>query len=81
MLPESARSGDRLKALEDLRNLLADTITATDSARDVAALSARLTDVLTQIAEVKAGQPQKKGTALDEVNERRAARQAKAAGR
>ena len=74
-LVESAASGVRLDALRDLRDLLAKTITATDSARDVAALSRQLTDVLAQIEQAEADKPEQKGTALDELNARRAARE------
>lgn len=52
-LSKAAASGDRLKALVALRDRLAEAIEATESARDVAALSRQLTDVLAQIEEVK----------------------------
>jgi hypothetical protein len=74
-LSESAASGDRLAALRDLRDLLVTTITATDSPRDVAALSRQVTDVLAQIAEVEADAPDQTGTALDELRKRRAERE------
>jgi len=51
-LADVASSGDRLKTLQALRDRLAEEIDRTASARDVAALSARLTDVLEQIAEL-----------------------------
>jgi hypothetical protein len=76
-LVDSAKAGDRLKALEDLRDLLARTIVATESARDVAALSRQLTDVLAKVDEAKAAKPEQKGTVLDEVNARRADRAAR----
>lgn len=80
-LEDTASSGDRLAALEDLRDLLATTIVGTDSARDIAALSGRLTDVLAQIEDVKKATPKAKGTALDELKARRAARSPRAASR
>lgn len=48
-LLSAAESGSRLTALRALRDRLALEIDTTASARDVAALSARLTDVLEQI--------------------------------
>lgn len=78
-LVETAASGNRLAALSDLRDLLATTITSTESARDVAALSRQLADVLTQIEEARKADPEKKGTALDELKARRAARSPRAA--
>ena len=51
-LASAAASGDRLTALQALRDRLATEIDVTVSARDVAALSARLVDVLAQIDDV-----------------------------
>lgn len=80
-LTVSAASGDRLATLRDLRDVLALTIVETDSARDVAALSRQLTDVLEQIDTVLKADPEKKGTALDEISKRIAERQSGAARR
>lgn len=76
-LIESARSGDRGDALRDLRDLLAATIATCDSARDVAALSRQLTDVLKQIEELPAD---REVSASDEIAKRRAARGAGSSG-
>ena len=77
-LPEAAASGNRRSALVSLRDLLARVIAETDSARDVAALSRQLTDVLAQIEEMDAAKPEQEGTPLDELRKRRAAREASA---
>jgi len=76
-----ARTGVRLDTLRALRDVLAIQIKATDSARDVAALSQRLMDVLAQIDTCEKADPVREGTALDEVNARRAAKAAKSPGR
>lgn len=62
-----ASLGDQLKTLEALRDRLAGAIDATTSARDVAMLSSRLTDVMKLIGE----QVPKSRTPLDELRERR----------
>ena len=51
-LEHIAKSGDRLYTLRALRDYLARALDDTDSARDQASLSARLTDVLIQIQEL-----------------------------
>lgn len=70
-LASAAASGDRLRALEALRDVLAQSIVAADPDKR-AALAARLTDVLEQIEKLtpvaKAGDP------VDEIAKRRAAR-------
>ena len=48
-----APKGNELETLKVLRDRLAATIDETDSARDVAALSRQMTDVLERIEEVK----------------------------
>jgi hypothetical protein len=78
-LLESAKSGDQLQTLRDLRDLVARALVETDSARDVAALSRQMTDVLSRIEAVEKAAPEKKGTALDELQNRRAARKPGAA--
>lgn len=51
-LSSVAASGSRLDTLRALRDYLAEALDNTLSARDQAALSARLTDVLAQIEEL-----------------------------
>ena len=51
-LESIAKAGDRLATLRALRDYLARALDDTDSARDQASLSARLTDVLIQIQEL-----------------------------
>lgn len=76
MLTESARSGDRLQTLRDLRDLLAGQITSCESLRDLAALSGRLQSVLEQIADLE---PKKsEGDGIDEIAQRRASRRPRA---
>lgn len=76
-LASSARSGDRLAALRDLRNLLARQIQKCESPRDLAALSGRLQSVLAEIAQLEPAKP--KGDSIDEIAQRRAAGGAKPA--
>jgi hypothetical protein len=64
-----AATGDTGATLRALRDVLARQIDACESGRDLAALSARMTDVLERIAALPA---EKKGTALDELARRRA---------
>lgn len=69
-ITEAASSGDRLKTLESLRDTIASRIEDSESARDVAALSGQLTQVLKQIEElVKASGA--KGSKVDELAARR----------
>jgi len=72
----AASSGDQLRTLEALRDRLAGEIDVCESPRDLASLSARMVDVLAQIKLAVAAQPEQKGTALDELQRRRAARSA-----
>jgi hypothetical protein len=72
-LPTVAASGDHLATLEALRGVLAEAIVLSDSARDVAALSARLTEVLAAIEKVR-GQAPAAVSAVDQIAERRARR-------
>ena len=78
-LTAAAASGDRVSTLAALRDLLADEIERSESSRDVAALSRQLTMVMGEIAEL-APPAEKKGTPLDELRERRAARGTAAKG-
>lgn len=73
-LVESASSGDRVRALRDLRDHLAVSIEGCDSLRDLASLSARLQSVLAEIDELSAGQDG--GDVVDEIARRRAVRRA-----
>lgn len=70
---DAAASGDRLAALEALRDHIAGLVGASDSARDVAALSGQLTMVLKQIEEIQGKEPAKV-SAVDEIAARRKAR-------
>jgi hypothetical protein len=78
-LSDSAASGDRLKALHDLRDLLARSIEACDSLRDMAALSGRFQAVLEDISKLEG--PKEVGDGVDEIAQRRAARRAGSASR
>lgn len=70
---EAAESGDRLATLRAVRDVLARLIDDPAlPAREAAAVSGRLQSVLAEIAEL--APPEQKGTALDELNARRAAR-------
>jgi hypothetical protein len=72
-----AVTGDHLATLRALRDTVAAAIDSTGSARDLAALSRQLTDILARIAEAEGAAPQPKGNPLDEVNARRAEREAR----
>ena len=77
----AVNTGDRLKALEALRDELAAAIDSCDSPRDLASLAARLMDALAQVDELKAATPAQEGTPLDALRQRREARKSGAAGR
>lgn len=64
--------GDHAATLRALRNKLAREIDQADSPRDVAMLSARLVEVLTQLA---ATQKTKVASAVDQIAQKRAERQ------
>ena len=69
-LVAAAKSGDRLRTLEELRDILAKTIAYCESARDMAALSKRLMEVLDEIAQIKGSgrcQPETAAHERDEV--------------
>lgn len=72
-LLESAETGDQLKALRSLRDILAREIDACDSLRDLASLSARFESVVAKIAGL-AADSEKKGDPIDEIAARRTAR-------
>lgn len=65
----AAGTGDRVAALRALRDRLAAEIDECDSARDLAALSRQLTDVLGQLAEFAPAV--REVSPLDELAERR----------
>ena len=70
-LSAAAATGDRLHALEALRDRLASDLDECASARDVASLSQRLMDVLKQIDELGGGvQIERKETGLSEFERR-----------
>lgn len=71
MLADVVAGGDRLASLRALRDRLAESLDETESARDVATLSARLADVLEQIEACERAQVKPKGTPLDELRARR----------
>lgn len=74
-LTDAAATGSRIAVLRALRERLAVDVDACGSARDVAALSQRLMDVLAQIDELGGGVAEpKKVTALDEFTQRRRTR-------
>lgn len=52
-LTKAARSGDRLKALIELRDLLANRLESAESDRDVAALSRQFVQVTAEIETIK----------------------------
>lgn len=70
-LLEAAATGDRLKALAALRDVLAESITAAEPDKR-APLAARLTDVLEQIEKLTPAA--KVGDPVDEIAKRRTAR-------
>lgn len=72
-LLDAASSGDRLATLEALRDQIALLIGSSESARDVAALSGQMTQVLKQIEEIKERKPSEV-SAVDEIAARRKAR-------
>lgn len=71
---DAATGGDRLKTLEALRDTISDRIDGSESARDVAALSGQLTQVLKQIEDLarKSGEHSSK---VDELAAKRQRRQ------
>jgi len=74
MLGDIAKSGNRIATLEALRDRLAAEIDGCNSSRDVAALSARLQAVLTELDSI--GPPIEGTTPLEELRARRAERRA-----
>lgn len=73
-LAESATTGDRIKVLEAMRDLLAARLQATDDDRSVAPISKRLSEVM---AELEALQPPKVKSDVDDLRSQREKRRAK----
>ena len=61
----------RLEKLRELEEILWESVRATDSGRDLAALSRQLTDVMQQIEVAEKASAPVKGTPLDELRARR----------
>ena len=78
-LSDAASSGDRLGTLKELRDLIARTIQDAEQARDVAALSRQLTDVLARIADLEGEAPAVAGGPVDPLDELLARREARGA--
>lgn len=70
---DAASTGDRLKALEALRQALAEQIDASESARDVASLAGQMRQVLADIEGIQSKKPASM-SAVDEIAARRKAR-------
>ena len=75
-----AETPDRLGRLRDLASLLEESIKEA-SVGVRAQLAAQYRATLTEIDELEKSRPEQKGTALDELNARRAARESGASGR
>lgn len=63
---QAAESGDRLETLKCLRDKLAATLDATESARDIPPLARRLAETLAEIATLE-GEGGGSGSVLDEI--------------
>lgn len=70
-LLEAVRTGDRRTALVALRDAVAETIDAKDSARDIAALSKRLMEVMAEIDALP--DPEAEASPLDVARNKRGA--------
>lgn len=80
-LRETAESGDRLQALQALRDRLASDLDVCVSMRDVASLSQRFMDVLKQIDELGGGEKaDEKETGLSDFEKRLRERESSAKG-
>ena len=66
-LKETAAQGNRLETLKNLRDRLSGTIDDSASARDIAALSKQLTEVLLQIDMIENNLPSGEVTILEQV--------------
>lgn len=83
----AARTDDEQKVLETLRDILAERIDATESARDTAALAKRMIEVGERIAEVRAASQKQQSsnrgsgvTSFDVIARRNAGRRAASQG-
>lgn len=65
-LMQAAKSGDRLRALIELRDLLAKRLEAGPADRDLAALSRQFVQVTAEIEEIR-GQTETKPTSLSDM--------------
>lgn len=65
-LKTAAKSGDRLKALIELRDLLAGRLESAEADRDIAALSRQFVQVTAEIEEIRS-QTDVKPTSLSEM--------------
>lgn len=70
-LLEAVRTGDRRTSLVALRDAVAETIDAKDSARDIAALSKRLMEVMAEIDALP--DPEADASPLDSARKKRGA--------
>ena len=70
-LLEAVKTGDRRTALVALRDAVAETIDAKDSARDIAALSKRLMEVMAEIDALP--DPETESSPLDAARNKRGA--------
>jgi len=73
-LADAAASGDRIAALQALRDKIAQELDACESSRDTAALAGRLQSVLAELSEI--APPMSDETPLDVLRARRAERRA-----
>jgi hypothetical protein len=71
-LSAAVASGDRVASLRALRDVLASNIEAAEAPRDVAPLARQLTLVLAELDAL--APPERKGTHLDQLADRRRAR-------
>ena len=79
-LSDAVGSGSERRALEALRDALADQLDGCESARDYAALSLRLMDCLSRISALESAEPVERKSVLDDLAKRRADRSARATG-
>ena len=71
---DAAATGDRIAALQALRDKIAQELDACESSRDTAALAGRLQSVLAELSEI--APPMSDETPLDVLRARRAERRA-----
>ena len=68
---ETAKNGDRLETLYQLRDKLAETLDETHSARDIAPLAKRFSDTLADIAQLEDERGKTAGSVIDDILEQR----------